>query len=592
MRQRLALFPLGLLAMLWCATVAWAGDGFRVHQLEATHQGDISSGERLYRQHCAGCHHEDRIGRTGPPLLPQFLRRKKPARLEAIIRHGLPATLMPAFPQLTRQDVAALIAFLSRPAGPITWGLDEIRASRGAVEAEGKDLHVRDIRNITPVVERGANRVWVVEDERILDKFTFANVHGGIKYTPRGERFFVPARDGWVLQYSLRQGRPLNKVRPCVYLRNIALSRDGRRLFATCRLPRQLVVLDSDGLEPRKLLPLKGRVSAIYALYSDDKALFTYRDRPVLAELDTGDLTIREYPLDEPFEDFFIDAFDRYIIGTSRGGKKLAVYDLQDHRKVFEHPIEAMPHLFSATTWYQDGAFHFATPHLGKPYITVWRMYDWAFERKVDVGGDGFFVKTHPATPWLWVDNGSDELVLVAKKDFAIRRLRPMPGKRFNHTEFSGDGRLAYLSIYEPDGALMVLDASTLKPIETWPANVPVGKYNFVNKNRIFYRGLYGLSLFQEKCWGCHHETAEAFGPPFRQIGRQRSDAEIMAHIADPEGSARRLGYRRNLMPAFPLNAEQMASIVEYIKQFGCRPQDGDRWPPRCVPAPHTEETP
>jgi len=543
-------------------------DGLVIHQLEATQQGEhtISSGKRLYDQYCASCHHVDRIGHSGPPLLPQFIKRKSPQQLEKIILQGLPATLMPPFPNLTVQDAAAIIGYLSKPA-TFRWTKEDIETSRTAIKGTEKDIGIKDIRNITPVVERGADKVWIMEDERVLDKFPVNNVHGGIKYTlPDGERIFIPSRDGWVTQYSLNKGRLLNKARACVYLRNIAVSQDNRRLFATCRLPQNMVVFDAASLKVETILPLQGRISALYDLYSRDQALFTYRDKPLLGILNTKTLAIDYIPLDEPYEDFFIDPFENFIIGTSRHGKQMEVFDLRTKKVVFSHPIDSMPHLFSATYWYQDGHFYFATPHLKQSAITIWKMYDWNFVKKIDVGGDGFFVKTHPATPWLWVDNGSDQLVLVSKKDYKTKVLTPINGKKFNHTEFSGDGKFAYLSIYEPDGALLVYDTASLKELDHYPANVPVGKYNFVNKNRRFYPALFGQTLFEEKCWGCHHQTAEAFGPAFAQIAASRTDAQIMAHITAPESSAKSLGYSRNLMPAFKLSPEQLLSITAYIK--------------------------
>lgn len=566
-------FPLVLSSLLGLASCqalsSEASNSFAIHQLEANQQGEapINSGKRLYDQYCASCHHPQRIGHSGPPLLPQFIKRKSPEKLVSIIRNGLPATLMPAFPTLTDQDAAAIIGYLSKPA-EFSWTHDDIEATHTDIDAAQKNLGIHNIRNVTPVVERGANKVWIIEDDRVLDKFPVANVHGGIKYTlPEGERIFIPSRDGWVTQYSLAQGRPLNKVRACVYLRNIAVSQDNKRVFATCRLPQNMVVLNADSLSVETIIPLKGRISALYDLYTRDKALFTYRDKPIVGILDTKTLEIEEVPLPAPFEDFFIDPFENYVIGTSRHGKQMEVFDLRSRKIVFQHDIDSMPHLFSATYWYQDGHFYFATPHLGQSVVSIWRLYDWALVKTIDIGGDGFFVKTHPATPWLWIDNGSDQLVLINKKDFSEKILVPVKGKKFNHTEFSGDGKFAYLSIYEPDGALLVYDTATLKELKRLPANVPVGKYNFVNKNRRFYPALFGQSIFEEKCWGCHHQTAEAFGPPFAQIAKTRSDADIMAHITNPEASAKRLGYSRNLMPAFKLSPEQLLSITAYIKE-------------------------
>jgi hypothetical protein len=126
-------------------------------------------------------------------------------------------------------------------------------------------------------------------------------------------------------------------------------------------------------------------------------------------------------------------------------------------------------------------------------------MYNWKFVKKIDIGGDGFFAKTHPNTPYLWVDNGSDELILVNKKDYSIKKLVPVKGKQYIHAEFSGDAKYTYLSIYEHNGSIEVWDTKTLKKLKSYPANIPVGKYNFICKNRRFYPMLFGLEIVNEK---------------------------------------------------------------------------------------------
>ncbi len=57
-------------------------------------------------------------------------------------------------------------------------------------------------------------------------------------------------------------------------------------------------------------------------------------------------------------------------------------------------------------------------------------MYDWEFVKEVDIKGDGFFVKTHPNTPYLWADNGSDKLVLIDKNDYSLKTITPREGKK------------------------------------------------------------------------------------------------------------------------------------------------------------------
>ncbi|MRI58425.1 MAG: cytochrome C [Epsilonproteobacteria bacterium] len=537
-----------------------------IHELEAT--GVQKSGYNLYYKYCSMCHGKQREGISAPPLLPTFIKKLSDDRLKSIIKHSLPQTLMPKFDYLKDEEIDLIVRYLRTPAKDIKWSEEDILKSRIDFNTTKKNLGITDIDNVTLVVERGADWVWVMENEKVLDRFGFKNVHGGLKYTLDGKNFYIPTRDGWVGHYSLQNGRLESKIRACVNLRNISLSRDGKYLFATCLLPQMVVVFDRATLQPVKIEKVDGKISALYELYSQDEAIFTFRDRPKLVKVDTKSLEFHSYDLDKPIEDFFIDPFEEFIIGTTRRGKELRVYDIKSLKEVFMAPIEGMPHLFSATYWYREGKFYFATPHLRKPYITIWQLYDWKLVKKIDVGGDGFFVKTHPQSRYLWVDNGSDELVLVDKERYSLQKRIPRKGKRYIHTEFSGDGKYAYLSIYEPDGDLLVWQTDTFKELEDYPANVPVGKYNFINKNRIFYPRLFGLSIFKEKCWGCHHQTAMAFGPPWSQIAKKRDESQIVAQILDPEHTYKHLGYKRNAMPSFKLSPRELRSIVDYIMSF------------------------
>ncbi len=523
----------------------------------------------LYLKYCASCHGKEREGISAPPLLPQFLKKSSDKELANIIKNSLPQTLMPKFDFLTSQEVDSIIAYLRSPlTKKISWDSSKILKSKKEFHFPKKDLGIKNIENVTLVVERGANRVWVMEDEKVLDRFEFKNVHGGLKYTLDGKNFYIPTRDGWIGHYSLKEGRLKEKIRACVNLRNISLSRDGKYLFASCLFPQSVVILDRESFKPLEVQEVEGKISAIYELYSKDEMVFTFRDLPKLVKIDTNGFSFTYFNLDKPIEDFFIDPFEEYIIATTRRGKELRVYELESLKEVFKSPSGGMPHLFSATYWYQDGKFYFATPHLKKPFVTIWEMYNWRKVKKIDVGGDGFFVKTHPQTKYLWVDNGSDELVLIDKKRYKIKRLTPREGKRYIHTEFSGDGKLAYLSIYEKDGDLLVWQSDTFKEIKDYKANVPVGKYNFINKNRVFYPRLFGLSIFKEKCWGCHHQTSMAFGPSWREIANKRTPDQIIAQILDPQNTYRYLGYKRNAMPAFKLSPYELKSIVEYIMSF------------------------
>ncbi|WP_457625281.1 cytochrome D1 domain-containing protein [Persephonella sp.] len=529
--------------------------------------GELAKGSRLYQKHCASCHGVDRAGTVAPPLLPLFLKKIPEKKLIYIIKNGLPATQMPAFPQLSEDDIKSIIAYIKTPA-KINWSEEKIVNSISIDNYPPKKLSVKNIKNIVAVVERGRQKVWIMEETRILDKFDFRNVHGGLKFSPSGWKLYVPSRDGWIGRYDINKGRFYGKVRACVYLRNISLDRTGKYILVSCWLPKSIIILDAGSFRPVKFIKQDGLISAVYELYSKDKAVFTYRDKAVIGFLDTKDFSISYKKIKEPYEDFFIDPFEKYIVGTSRKGTQLIIYDINADKEIFSYPIEGMPHLASATFWYRNGKFYFATPHIGKPYITVWQMYRWRFVDKISIKGNGFFVRTHPTTPYLWTDNGGDKIVLVDKNDYSVKTIETVKGKRVIHTEFSGDGNLAYVSLYNKDGALLIYDSITLKLLKKIPASIPIGKYNIINKSRKYAPYLLGKDVFLAKCWGCHHQTQEAFGPSFKWIVNHRNRDIIISHIMNPEATYKQLGYKRNAMPRLNLSDEELKAIVFYMMEF------------------------
>ncbi|DAB40505.1 MAG TPA: cytochrome C [Sulfurovum sp. UBA12169] len=77
-----------------------------------------------------------------------------------------------------------------------------------------------------------------------------------------------------------------------------------------------------------------------------------------------------------------------------------------------------------------------------------------------------------------------------------------------------------------------------------------------------------GKRVFETYCWGCHHQTAVAFGPSFAQIASKRSAEEIRGMIVDPASVSKAFGYKRNAMPAFKLTEEELQAITDYILSY------------------------
>ena len=77
-----------------------------------------------------------------------------------------------------------------------------------------------------------------------------------------------------------------------------------------------------------------------------------------------------------------------------------------------------------------------------------------------------------------------------------------------------------------------------------------------------------GKKVFEAYCWGCHHQTAMAFGPPFSQIADKRTKADIMAYISSPKSMYKEFGYKRTVMTQLDLNPEELDLVSDYILSY------------------------
>ena len=77
-----------------------------------------------------------------------------------------------------------------------------------------------------------------------------------------------------------------------------------------------------------------------------------------------------------------------------------------------------------------------------------------------------------------------------------------------------------------------------------------------------------GEKVFKTYCWGCHHQTAMAFGPPFAQIAKKRSKAQIMAYISSPKTMYKQFGYKRSVMTQLHLTPKELDAISDYILSY------------------------
>ncbi|HYA38484.1 MAG TPA: cytochrome D1 domain-containing protein [Candidatus Methylomirabilis sp.] len=483
----------------------------------------------LYAQHCASCHGPERLGGTGPALLPENLGRLTREQAQGVIRNGRAQTQMPAFSaKLSDEQIRQLVDLIyTPPAQEPRWGEAEIRASQVIHNKPGtlgdKPVFKADPLNLFVVVETGDHHATILDGDKFEPIFRFPTrfaLHGGPKFTPDGRYVYFGSRDGWVSKFDIYNLKYIAEIRAGINMRNIAVSSDGRYVLAGNYLPHTLVVLDARDLSLLKIIPVVGddgkssRVSAVYdaeprrsfvaALkdipevweipYSDKHEpiyrglVHDYRMAEALAE--KGPFPVRRIHLDDYLDDFFFDQSYEHLIGAARNGKNGQVVNLIVGRKIADVDLPGLPHLGSGITWDWHGTPVLATPNLKEGMVTVIDMKHWKTIKHIKTLGPGFFLRSHEDTPYAWVDssfspdkNVRDAIQIIDKEKLEIvKTLRPEPGHTAQHIEFTRDGKYALVSIPEMDGALVIYDAATFKEVKRIPMKRPLGKYNVYNK--------------------------------------------------------------------------------------------------------------
>jgi DNA-binding beta-propeller fold protein YncE len=270
-----------------------------------------------------------------------------------------------------------------------------------------------------------------------------------------------------------------------VNTRNIAVSPDGDFVAAANQLPPGLVIFDAE-LQPLAVFPLDGQPSGVYYVPGEERFVVTARDTPLLSSVSTRDLALSQIELPEPFEDFIFVPGSSRLVASSRGGNRLTLYDYAENQVLATLPTQGLPHLFSACFFEREGKLHAAFNHMGAPRLTIIEMENFRVVKEIPLLGSGYFARTHPGTPYVWVDTNTETVQLVEKASLALaeRSITPESGKQAMHVEFTADGKTAFVSIWNPQGAVVVYDAVSLEETARLPFAMPVGKYNAGNKTR------------------------------------------------------------------------------------------------------------
>lgn len=474
---------------------------------------------KVFQENCAECHGPDRLGGIGPALIPQTLTRIGGPKIADVILTGRADTEMPGFAdQISDQEAEQLVAYLKSPlVEKPHWDAAQIAASRVLNDdyvTVDAPIWSSDPMNLTLIEEAGDHHFSVLDGDtfEVLERFKapFA-VHGSPKFTPDGRYVFIMSRDGWVQKYDLWAFAEVGRVRAGLNSRNIALSHDGKWLAVANYLPNTMTILSGDDLNVAAVLQIKdkqgtpSRVSAVYTRPMQESFILALKDVPEIWEVfygpnppfygfvhdyriegppaETNPFPMRRITTSEVLDNFNFDPSYEYLMAASQDGQGGAVFDLVTGHKIADLDLPGMPHLGSGVTWQMGDTTVMAIPHFKEGTISLVDVKTWETVKRIKTDGPGFFMRSHAASPYLWADvffgPNKDVVHVIDKQSLeVVKTLRSESGGTLAHIELTRDGSHALLSIWEEDGAVIVLDARTFEEIKRLPMRKPLGKYN------------------------------------------------------------------------------------------------------------------
>ncbi len=485
----------------------------------------------LFQEHCAVCHGPDRLGITGPALLPESLARlRKPEAIKTIAEGRAATQMLPFAEKLSRDQIKGVVDYIYTPVSPApTFSEARMRASRivhhaGLPGQPAAAFAGADMMNLFIVVETGDHHVTILDGDKLTPIARIPTryaLHGGPKFTPDGRYVFFASRDGWISKLDLWNLKIVTEIRAGINTRNVAVSSDGKYVAVANYLPHSIVLLDAD-LNVLRLHTVKdkdgkesSRVSAIYDAAPRKSFVAALKDVPEVWEISydprvedipsgmihdfkykegafiPGFLNPRRTFLDEPLDDFFFTKDYSELMGASREAGKGQVVNLDVRKKIADLKMPGMPHLGSGITWTREGRRLMASPNLKEGLVSVIDMQNWQTIKSIPTLGPGFFLRSHEETPYAWTDSmmdkaGKNTLQIIDKRTLEIvAEAKADPGKTLAHIEFDRYGKYALASLWErkaDGGALIVFDAKTFQEIRRIPMDKPVGKYNLHNK--------------------------------------------------------------------------------------------------------------
>lgn len=496
--------------------------------------------KQVYFERCAGCHGTLRKGATGPALTPDKTQPKGTLALASIIFNGTPRGMPDWGKQgfLTQQQTEIMAKFLQEePPAPPEMSLEQMKATwKVLVPPEKRPTSPqtrRDWENYFIVTLRDAGQVAIIDGDtyEVVDKVDTGYAVHITRMSAIGRYAYVIGRDGKLAMIDLWTEVPqkVAEVQVCYDARSVEVSKyNGEQgnfvdkyAVVGCYWPPHFVILDGQTLEPFKVVSTRSytfdteeyhpepRVASIVASTFKPEWIINVKETGLIWLVnyaDPNNPTIKMIEAARFLHDGGWDASKRYFLVAANQSNKIAVVDALEGKLAALVDTPAVPHPGRGANWV-DPEFGpvWSTSHLGEGAIVSIGTDPeghpdsaWKAVRVTPLPGAGsLFIKTHPNSPWIWVDMAlnsdpalSRTVCVIAKKDPSkvYKCWEIATYGRAVHMEYNRQGTEVWISVWgdasKPGetGEIVVYNDATLQEKTRIPDLItPTGKFNVYN---------------------------------------------------------------------------------------------------------------
>lgn len=488
-------------------------------------EDEFKTAQFIYFDRCSGCHGALRKGATGKNIEPANTRKKTVASLEKILFEGTDGG-MPGWGKdgfMTAEETNLMARFVQNDVPqPPEWNMKEMMeswivhvpvADRPTEPPKGKNWE-----NYFGVVLRDAGKIAIIDGDtketlNIIDSGFATHI---LRTSATGRYMYAIGRDGKATMMDMWATPPniVAEVRTGIDARSIDTSKfkgfEDKYAVVGDYWPPHYVIMEGDTLKPLKVVGTRGytydtneyrdetRVAAIVASHHAPEWVLTLKETGVVllvdySQMDEGTITETKINAERFLHDGGWDSTKRYFMAAANARDTISVIDTVDRKLVANIITGTKPHPGRGANWV-DPEFGrvWATVHLGEGLVSIIstdpeKDYAWTVVREWELGGNSLFIKTHPNSTNVYCDNTINQEKSNVLTIFDINKPDEAPReitfeKKVVHMEFNKGGDEVWISLWDNDGEVVILDDKTLEEkARVTGLFTPTGKFNVYN---------------------------------------------------------------------------------------------------------------